>query len=187
MVWPSVFDVGGGCGLPKDEREEMGLTGLPLPEWVGERHPLWGDLPELMGHLARSGNIRGEYRLVAITPVRSGGVIPPPTTALGASVEFSMLGFDVADEWLLSGLMNCGYINAERADLAKEFGSHLNKWHLFHDLNAAHAFQTITDQRVPEHAPFFVYALWAAAGRLPPEAAENWEADVDPGANRGGL
>jgi hypothetical protein len=69
------------------------------------------------------------------------------------------LGYDVADESLISGLSNCRYsvdeLNALRADCAGK----LNHVGLFGTLEAADLFRTITDSRVPEHAPFWIFAL----------------------------
>lgn len=69
------------------------------------------------------------------------------------------LGYDVGDAGLLSGLMNCGY-DEEAAELRERFARHLNHHHLFYDRERALHFARLTNERVPEHAPFFVYGLY---------------------------
>jgi hypothetical protein len=78
--------------------------------------------------------------------------IPPP--------DWALLGYDVADGSLLSGLSNCGYTPEEREHLQQRFAQHMNRFHLFDDLDQALAFKDETNKRVPEHAPFFVYGLY---------------------------
>lgn len=82
---------------------------------------------------------------------------PEPSTVDGG---WSHLGYDVSDEGLLSGLSNCGYGDGEVSALRAEWGPDLNDHHLFRDAARALKFRTITDERVPEHAPFFVYGLY---------------------------
>ena len=76
-------------------------------------------------------------------------------------VEDALLGFDVRERFLppSSGLSNCGYSPTEVARLRGAWASDLNEHHLFADVGRALAFRDLTDHRVPEHAPFFVYAL----------------------------
>lgn len=71
----------------------------------------------------------------------------------------SFLGYDVADAGRISGLMNCGY-TSDHAELRERFARHLNRHHLFSDRERALHFRRVTDTRVPEHAPFFVYGLY---------------------------
>lgn len=70
------------------------------------------------------------------------------------------LGYDVADCWLCSGLMNCGFTSPQKLRLAKEFGHDLTPHGLFSSVDRARAFCTDCDSRIPEHSPFFVYGLW---------------------------
>ena len=82
---------------------------------------------------------------------------PEPSTIDGG---WSHLGYDVSDEGLLSGLSNCGYGEGEVGAMRAKWGPDLNDRHLFRDAARALEFRTITDERVPEHAPFFVYGLY---------------------------
>jgi hypothetical protein len=75
----------------------------------------------------------------------------------------TLLGYDVADAGRISGLSDCGYTKEELKDLAPVWAPRLNSFGLLSTLEDAVAFRQLTDHRVPEHAPFWVYALW----RLP--------------------
>jgi hypothetical protein len=70
------------------------------------------------------------------------------------------LGYDVADIGRISGLSNCAYVPDEREALRSEWGPKLNDHHLFTQLEPARAFRRLTDARVPEHAPFYVYGIY---------------------------
>jgi hypothetical protein len=82
-----------------------------------------------------------------------------PTSPAGRDPGWSFLGYDVADP-SISGLSNCGYSEEDRRELAPVWGPRLNAHHLFDKLEHADEFRTLTDTRVPEHAPFFVIGLW---------------------------
>jgi hypothetical protein len=81
-------------------------------------------------------------------------------TPEGRSPSWPFLGFDVGSGGLLSGLMNCGYEDDERTAMTELWGPRLNEHHLFEDAESAFVFRHVTNRRVPEHAPFFVYGLW---------------------------
>jgi hypothetical protein len=88
-------------------------------------------------------------------------IVPRPASL---APEWPRLGWDVADMGLISGLSNCGYTPGERATLAGQFGPGLNDHHLFSDHDLADQFRHITNARVPEHAPFFVFGIyWVGA------------------------
>jgi hypothetical protein len=46
-------------------------------------------------------------------------------------------------------------------DLHAEFGPHLNRHHLFDDVEHATRFARLRSGQVVEHAPFFVYRIWS--------------------------
>lgn len=71
------------------------------------------------------------------------------------------LGYDVADQWLTSGLMNCGYESKEKVLLVNRFAHLLNEFHLFNSVDVAIEFSVDCNERVPEHAPFIVYGIWS--------------------------
>jgi hypothetical protein len=74
--------------------------------------------------------------------------------------SWHFLGYDVADQWLVSGLSNCGYIEDEREEWRLKWSRRINNLHLLLDVDDAHEFAQATNQRVAEHAPFYVYGLW---------------------------
>jgi hypothetical protein len=69
------------------------------------------------------------------------------------------LGFDVADGGFWSGLSNCGYSEAERAELRPKWHGRINDFGLLKSEQDALEFRDLSDARVPEHAPFWVYRL----------------------------
>ena len=75
----------------------------------------------------------------------------------------TLLGYDVATAGWSSGLNSIGYTEEEIRDLAPVWAPRLNSFGLLSTLEDAVAFRQVSDQRVPFHAPFWVYALW----RLP--------------------
>jgi len=89
-------------------------------------------------------------------PVNSLPLSSPPYD----SQEWTFLGYDVSDEGFTSGLSNCGYAPDEVPALRERWGPHLNQYHLFSDVDQAIEFKKLSDDRVREHAPFFVYGLY---------------------------
>ncbi len=77
----------------------------------------------------------------------------------------SLLGYDVADAGWISGLANCSYTKEDVRDLGPVWAPALNSFGLLTTLEDAIRFREVCDRRVPEHAPFWIYALW----RLPIE------------------
>jgi hypothetical protein len=67
-----------------------------------------------------------------------------------------LLGFDVADAALLSGLSNSGYAPGEMG----EWASQVNSSHLLPGVREAAHFRAFTETRVPEHSPFYVFGIW---------------------------
>lgn len=88
----------------------------------------------------------------------------PGGIALPDSGDWRFLGFDVADGGGISALSNCGYTGPERRRLRKEWGRRLTGDGLLAGIEEATLFRDLSDERVAEHAPFFVYGLWRGAG-----------------------
>ncbi|HEY3359578.1 MAG TPA: hypothetical protein VGQ83_40385 [Polyangia bacterium] len=190
-AWPSLFD----------------RPGNPRPGYVGFFQDLWEDVEQLQAHLAANCP-KVPCAVVAITvhartagwnkggsplaPVLGGRVfdaftgLPLPLPFARPSVRaesWSLLGFDVADVYGLSGLSSCAYPELQaiqQEELSRTFGKRLNARHLFDRVQDADDFRPICDARVPNHKPFFVYGLWrvdggSSAGARPlaqPPAAE---------------
>ena len=85
----------------------------------------------------------------------------PNPIILPEGAEF--LGFDVADSGFWSGLSNCGYGEEERVKLRPQWRGRINDVGLLKSEQDAIEFRELSDARVPEHAPFWVYRL----SRLP--------------------
>ena len=83
-----------------------------------------------------------------------------PTVPASLNSDWRLLGYDVADEHALSGLMNCGYTPQEKPSLAATYAPHLNAFGLFDDPKLADAYVLVSDERVEEHRPFYRYALY---------------------------
>jgi hypothetical protein len=148
-VWPSVY------GEP------------PHVEWHGPNQSLWDDL-ERMDERLQAIPSTARWRIAVGWLVENAGAhtgpgATPPyiaETRPGAAAEaWSVIGFDVADGWLTSGLTNCSYLASERAIFRRDWSGELNEHHLFESPATARAFRDASNRRVPEHAPFFVFAL----------------------------
>ncbi|MEJ7729921.1 MAG: hypothetical protein WKG00_11940 [Polyangiaceae bacterium] len=151
MVWPQAR---GAEGRPLvdplpwtgiDETQQR--LGAAQGEVAGAAAPVW----VVIGVMA--GSPEEEQRLARERGIDA-ALIPEPAWAL--------LGYDVGDGGV-SGLCNCGYTPDELAVLRPRWAPRLNEHGLFSDVDAAMGFRAITDVRVPEHAPFLVFAMW----RLP--------------------
>jgi hypothetical protein len=146
-VWPSVV-----------------AQGFPQTEWRGANPGLWDELARMQ---ASVGPLAAAAWIIAVSCIADGSSEPPEGSGLyrvstappSLDSEWQLLGFDVADAAFTSGLSNCGYGASEVAALRASWAPMLNARHLFTDAPTALAFKELSDRRVPEHAPFFVYAL----------------------------
>lgn len=107
----------------------------------------------------------GEWLAYEIDDGIQCAVVLEPTIPPHLPPSSSLLGYDVADAGRISGLSNCGYTEEEIKVLGAVWADRLNSFGLLSTIEDAVAFRRVCDQRVPEHAPFWVYALW----RLPIE------------------
>jgi hypothetical protein len=120
---------------------------------------LWSNLSDLFA--AAHALDRADAVAVRITALEEDGPTDESAGPIGLpSGRYDLLGYDVADYYLLGGLTNCGYEPEEAAALAPAWAPVLNKWHLFDNPEDATAFAAVTEQRVPEHAPFYVYGIY---------------------------
>jgi hypothetical protein len=155
MVWPSVFQADDAIVPPQSAQPIAGL---------------WTDFEALEDYLNAGWSNRKPSWLIAVT--LSADLFEPDevqywqaraygVTTRSPDESWELLGYDVSDTGLLSGLSNCGY--SEREDLAatrEKYSSLLNSFHLFTAPEPALEFMQFSDERVPEHAPFFVFGLW---------------------------
>jgi len=74
--------------------------------------------------------------------------------------DFILLGFDVCDDWLTSGLSNCADMEGKK-DRALHVGK-TNNHCLFDTFAEAARSANLLDEVFPEHAPFFPVAVFVA-------------------------
>ncbi len=173
-VWPTVF---------QNETVErrlslfdfgLGLVGALRPMWTGPFQDLWVSLPDLDAQLALVGrDLRGPADVVAISvdehwryPLWDRPLSEEePAEPAGLDDEWRLLGFDVADGFLTSALMNGSFDERSRTRLRSMFAELLNDVHLFDRLEAAKLCAEHCDEHAVGRAPHFPYALWARAPR----------------------
>jgi hypothetical protein len=132
---------------------------------------LWSDLQCLEACLqAHDIQVPNRDSLIAVTVHLSEGdkvewelekLAGPTTTPPIRDERWSLVGYDVSDQWLLSGLSNCGFIPSDDKEaLRREWSSRLNQYHLFTNLDHATQFRELSNRRAAEHTPFFVFGIW---------------------------
>jgi hypothetical protein len=133
---------------------------------------LWSDLQSLQSYVsALDKTVASRSAVIAVTLHLSGGdeaeqnywhtQVPHPTPST-RQAGWSFLGYDVSDRWLLSGLSNCGFVAAQddTQALKQQWSQKLNAHHLFDKLEDAIEFKGLSNRRVVEHSPFFVFGIW---------------------------
>lgn len=151
IVWPSPL-LDGQSWIPDDTIAQLGQTAL-TPEFIGPNAPFWSDLEELVNFLSRSALDPATMALIEVHRL-------DPGSTYQAEPAKSLLGYDVADEGFISSLMNCAVEPQERDHLTAAFASGLNPLHLFTSASLAHRFREASNDLIPEHAPFSVYAIY---------------------------
>jgi hypothetical protein len=170
MVWPSFFCYSNDRGAGYFELDE---TIEVTPSTT--RHSaleLWPSLEDMKTCFTqqpvkrRKKGIEIAVMLLAHEPSLSReywhAVLEPALSPNEPPKGWEFLGYDVADEYMLSGLVNCGYSEDEKISLKKKWSNRLNEFGLLTILEDASEFREITDRRVPEHRPFFIYGLFSA-------------------------
>jgi hypothetical protein len=170
-VWEKIIE------FALEQSEDTSALEKALPEWIGSHINLWSRLSELSTFCATVDSLLPKpYWIIAITIVEDTDLQnylaskddyysllhlnESKPSELDDQWEF--LGFDVADDGRLSGLMNCGYGESEE-DATSTFAASLNQYHLFMDIEQADKFRLYSNRRVEEHAPFFIYGLFKVA------------------------
>jgi len=156
-VWPTIF--------ASESREEP-------PGKFGYQH-CWSFLADVTVAVTREFQVKPlrAWRLIAITLLHGGDKLgdvawtaqvpeadPPKPQAV-----WLRLGYDVCDFYMLSGLMNCGFLpeTEDVVALRAKWGPRLNQFHLFDRLDDAIEFKQFSDVRMKDdHAPFYVFGLW---------------------------
>lgn len=73
----------------------------------------------------------------------------------------TLLGYDVANAGLFSGLLNCGYSDEALERLVPLWRSRINRVGLIKELRDALEFRLLTETRTGVHGPFFVFGLYS--------------------------
>jgi hypothetical protein len=164
-IWPSIFR-DASMDIPKFQGLHLGSSGLERPKWIGPLGGPWEDLALLLRCAGASAPER-PYTVVALSALYDSPhrdfpwyVAQPPAL----DERWRLIGYDVTDQSLLSGLTDCGVVSGDMAPLRARWAGHLNDAHLFDDLEVAEDFRNFTDERVNEHAPFYVIGLWELIG-----------------------
>jgi hypothetical protein len=157
MIWPSCVSE---------------LSGNPSEGWSYRDVLPFADLAQLSAFTARLEPYSlARSLLVKATLIEMGAAEVGLAAALVArrgeplaeqsvnDAPWGFLGYDVCDASLISGVMNCGYSPREVERLARFWAGLLNDYHLFDHSDAAARFRELTNARVPEHAPFFVFGV----------------------------
>lgn len=74
---------------------------------------------------------------------------------------FYFIGYDIADGGMTSGLSNCGYTQDEMKYCQEKYLPFLNNHGLFDNFDIALDFMNYTNERVKDHAPFYIYSLYS--------------------------
>ncbi len=156
-VWRAVFDAD---------------TSLQRPQWIGPIQNLWDNLAVLQESMDTFWSERTlPCWIIAVTLQEDSCESEDLQDwyALASNIvpslrgpAWALLGYDVCDKWLLSGLSNCGYgtDESEIQILRDTYASDLNEHHLFDSIEPATEFRKLSDERVQAHAPFFVFGIW---------------------------
>lgn len=177
MVWPSTFQSPGSVQVPGVEdwwpdRPPTIVAG-PANKRYDAFMDLWPELDEMLVAF-RQYALPGACGVpVAVDIVDETG----PQSTLPAWARFDreaqvqarpadwvFLGYDVCDFGWISGLSNCGSTSGELLQLSRDWKERVNEFGLFLSAADAGEYCGVTDRRVPEHAPFRVFALYRAPG-----------------------
>ena len=143
---------------------------LPFQGWIGPSRPFWSELSALVTELQSSEHRVGSVEIVEALIVVDSlsqlffqefpcGFEPAHLVENVDPSSDNFLGFDIADAWFLSGLLNIERTEKEWLRVSKTLGLRLNENGLVRRVEDALVFREYCQVEVPEHAPFFCYAL----------------------------
>jgi len=70
-------------------------------------------------------------------------------------------GYDIADGLLFSALSDCSFSEEERKRFHDLFSNDLNRYGLFENKLKAIDYCKLSNNRIPEHAPFYVFGIYS--------------------------
>lgn len=171
MVWPSVFLYHRRHSPPYFQFKEAIVVSPQNTRQ--EALGLWTDLDEMKDTFYKHKNklIQNVIPLAIVLVSDASlwsdefwhAVLNPILSINKLPLKWQFLGYDVADRDMISGLSNCGYESDRKELLQKTWSFRLNEYGLIKNLEDAIEFKELSDKRIPEHAPFYVYELWRAS------------------------
>ena len=84
--------------------------------------------------------------------------------------SWNLLGYDVSDSYLLSGLTNLSWGDGSTDEvqaISEKYLPSLNQYHLFTSVESAAQFIPLAEEGARAHAPFFVFGLWLIKDESP--------------------
>ena len=141
MVWPSIFDYNVAPGFTGSERENMGLSGYPPPQWIGRYHYFWDRLSRLTEYL-ENHPINIKYDVIMISD--DGNI---------NDNDGCFCGFDV-----LSGFVS-GISNFSPSNITK-YKNLLNENFLFSDYDKALYFLSQECMKFKGHDNWQIWGLY---------------------------
>ncbi len=176
-VWPSLFRYHDIFSHGNLYSWVEGAFEIPAEDIRQQAIDMWPNLESMVECFLKYGNVHGKngiaiaVELVEEIPKSSSqfwhAVLEPSLTAR-IPEDWIFLGYDVADENRHSGLSGCAYTLDEKSMLQDMWAERLNEYGLLKMLEDAMQFKKLSHQRVPEHAPFFIYSLFRDAVVLTP-------------------
>ena len=145
---------------------------LPVPNWP-RQSACSSNLEELETYINKYwGSIWKPCWIIAITEILEENEEPEPRylplVPPDVDETWTFLGYDVADADLYTGLSD-GILDSDQSNqLRSVWQIHLNQYHLFEELSRATEYVEIANQRVPSHAPFYVYGLYLVRSTVEP-------------------
>jgi hypothetical protein len=157
-IWPTIFE----------------SEGRSIPVEFNGFQDCWADFFTLQNTVAQvfQENPMRTWKLIAITLLlgycsQEDQAIwlsrLPATNPDRRGIDWGFLGYDIADQWMLSTLSNCGFLPGidDVPKLRAKWGPRLNEFHLFQNIHDAILFKQFSDERLREdHAPCFIFGLW---------------------------
>lgn len=168
MVWPSFFRYSSNRSEPFYFQSEEILTVIPK----SFRHSaleLWPSLDDMIAFFKdKKEKIATGGVLIAATLLREkhlrtddfwNAVLEPKLNREPFPKDWDFLGYDIADNGFISGLSNCGYNPSEKNILKEIWSDRLNEYGLLKNVSDAIEFRNLSNKRIPEHSPFYIYGL----------------------------
>jgi hypothetical protein len=130
---------------------------------------LWIDVHRMLRWLGERPDVKQSVRLTVAIAVflDNVSVLAPLWQAVShegvtpstVPPEWTTLGYDVADEGQVSALSNCQFEEDDMVEARRRWREHINESGLFDNASVAAEFVNSANERVPEHAPFYVYEI----------------------------